>query len=92
MTKTISLNILPTLFFTIIIMICYWRQSGGDIAIQIMIVGFVILQIIIYLLLRIFVQFDLWKRLFYLIISGIISYVLFLLCLQLYKMVMHQNW
>jgi hypothetical protein len=81
--KTIFIKIFPTILFTVLMTIYAWKQSGGDIFVQIMIVSFVILQIIIYAIARLFIQFDLLKNLLYLIISGVVSYIFFLVCLQL---------
>lgn len=70
-------NCLIIILFTLLMILTNYKKSGGDIFIQLMILGFAIVQSIILLTVRLFVKFNVLKALLWLLIGLLISLLIF---------------
>lgn len=72
--KAPIINFLLTIIFSLVIIFLSFKKSGGDVFVLIMIIGFTILQMIMTLIIRMFVNFDYLK---------VIKWILFGFCVSI---------
>ena len=73
------INFVISIIFGLVIIIANYKKSGGDIFVQLMIVGFALLQTVIVLITRIFVKFNYLKIILWIFGGLVISYGMFLI-------------
>lgn len=77
--KTALVNFILIIIFSLIMIVANYKKSGGDIFIQLMIVGFALFQIIIVLITRIFIKYNYLKTILWIVLGVIISMGLYLI-------------
>jgi hypothetical protein len=71
--KAPLINFILIIIFSIIMIVTNYKKSGGDIFVQLMMGGFVILQIIIVLITRIFIKYNYLKTILWIVLGAIVS-------------------